>query len=88
MTEVGTGYMGRVQRHFTSCRNGWRKTKTHFELKLAGEVKGSKKAFGKYVIRRRMDRPVALWGKGTNDMSHGKGWLLCTFFTTQIAISL
>lgn len=71
MTKVGTGYMRGMQRHFPSCRNGWRKAKTHFELKLAKEVKGRKTAFCKNVIRRRMDRPLVQWGKRSN-MGHAK----------------
>lgn len=86
MTEVGTGCMGGMQRHFPSCWNGWSKAKTHSGLKLAREVKGSKTAFCKYVIRRRMDRPVVQWGKGSNEMGQGKGsglfWMaiLCLFY--------
>lgn len=44
--------MGGMQRHL--CRTGLRKSKAQLELKLAREVKGSKKGFCEYVVRRKV----------------------------------
>lgn len=84
--EARTGYLAHYREVVQTARDQVRKAKTQIELNLAGDIKGSKKKFYRYISdKRKVGEDVGLLWKETGylvtrDME--KALVLSDFFAS------